>query len=187
MPPARSSPSTAAPSRVAAQGAVRARGAFTGAVQERVGLFEAANGGTLLLDEIGDVSPGMQVKLLRVLQEREIRRVGENRSRPVNVRVIAATNRELTDDIAEGRFRMDLYYRLNVVQVHVPALRDRREDILPLARVLLMNIAKRMKRPVTGFTPRRRPDAEICLAKSGAHRAAGIGTMTTTGSRGRCL
>jgi two-component system response regulator HydG len=130
------------------------RGAFTGAVQERVGLFEAANGGTLLLDEIGDVSPGMQVKLLRVLQEREIRRVGENRSRPVNVRVIAATNRELTDDIAEGRFRMDLYYRLNVVQVHVPALRDRREDILPLARVLLMNIAKRMKRPVTGFTPR---------------------------------
>ncbi|MDO9693887.1 MAG: sigma 54-interacting transcriptional regulator [Candidatus Latescibacteria bacterium] len=131
-----------------------ARGSFTGAVQERPGLFEAANGGTVLLDEIGDVSPGMQVKLLRVLQEREIRRVGENKSRPVNVRVIAATNRELAADIAEGRFRKDLYYRLNVVQVHVPALRDRREDILPLARILLADAAKRMKRPVTGFAPR---------------------------------
>ena len=131
-----------------------ARGAFTGAAQERAGLFEAANGGTLLLDEIGDVSPGMQVKLLRVLQEREIRRVGENKSRPVNVRVMAATNRELAADIASGRFRKDLYYRLNVVQVHVPALRDRREDILPLARVLLSDAADRIKRPVTGLSPR---------------------------------
>ncbi len=131
-----------------------ARGAFTGAAQDRPGLFEAANGGTLLLDEIGDVSPGMQVKLLRVLQEREIRRVGENKSRPVNVRVIAATNRELGADIQEGRFRRDLYYRLNVVQLHVPALRDRREDILPLARVLLAASAERIKRPVTGLTPR---------------------------------
>jgi transcriptional regulator with PAS, ATPase and Fis domain len=117
-------------------------------------LFEAANGGTLLLDEIGDVSPGMQVKLLRVLQEREIRRVGENKSRPVNVRVMAATNRELAADIVEGRFRKDLYYRLNVVQVHIPALRDRREDILPLARVLLADAAERLKRPVTGLSPR---------------------------------
>ncbi len=131
-----------------------ARGAFTGAAHERAGLFEAANGGTLLLDEIGDVSPGMQVKLLRVLQEREIRRVGENKSRPVNVRVMAATNRELAADIAAGRFRKDLYYRLNVVQVHVPALRDRREDILPLARVLLSDAAERIGRPVTGLTPR---------------------------------
>ncbi|MHB8079262.1 MAG: sigma 54-interacting transcriptional regulator, partial [Candidatus Krumholzibacteriia bacterium] len=130
------------------------RGAFTGAAQDRIGLFEAANGGTLLLDEIGDVSPGLQVKLLRVLQEREIRRVGENRSRPVNVRVMAATNRELTTDIAEGRFRKDLYYRLNVVQLHVPSLRNRREDILPLARVLLAETAARLRRPVTGFTPR---------------------------------
>ena len=131
-----------------------ARGAFTGAAQDRIGLFEAANGGTLLLDEIGDVSPGMQVKLLRVLQEREIRRVGENKSRPVNVRVMAATNRELTADIAAGRFRKDLYYRLNVVQLHVPSLRDRREDILPLARVLLAEAAARFKRPVTGLSPR---------------------------------
>jgi DNA-binding NtrC family response regulator len=131
-----------------------ARGAFTGAAHDRAGLFEAANGGTLLLDEIGDVTPGMQIKLLRVLQEREIRRVGENKSRPVNVRVIAATNRELVADIAARRFRKDLYYRLNVVQMHVPALRDRREDILPLARVLLADAADRIKRPVTGLTPR---------------------------------
>jgi transcriptional regulator with PAS, ATPase and Fis domain len=126
------------------------RGAFTGATQDRIGLFEAANGGTLLLDEIGDVSPSMQVKLLRVLQEREIRRVGESKSRPVNVRVVAATNRELAADIAAGRFRKDLFYRLNVVQLHVPPLRDRREDILPLARVLLADAAARVKRPVTG-------------------------------------
>ncbi len=131
-----------------------ARGSFTGAAQDRVGLFEAANGGTLLLDEIGDVSPGMQVKLLRVLQEREIRRVGENKSRPVNVRVMAATNRELAADIATGRFRKDLYYRLNVVQLHVPPLRNRREDILPLARVLLTEAAARSKRAVTGLSPR---------------------------------
>jgi two-component system, NtrC family, response regulator HydG len=131
-----------------------ARGAFTGAAQERIGLFEAANGGTLLLDEIGDVSSGMQVKLLRVLQEREIRRVGENKSRPVNVRVMAATNRELAADIAAGRFRKDLYYRLNVVQLHVPPLRNRREDLLPLARVLLVDAAERIKRPVTGLSPR---------------------------------
>jgi two-component system, NtrC family, response regulator HydG len=131
-----------------------ARGAFTGAAQDRVGLFEAANGGTLLLDEIGDVSPSMQVKLLRVLQEREIRRVGENKSRLVNVRVMAATNRELAADITEGRFRKDLYYRLNVVQLHVPPLRSRREDILPLARVLLAEAATQYKRPITGLAPR---------------------------------
>ena len=131
-----------------------ARGSFTGAAQARVGLFEEANGGTLLLDEVGDVSPGMQVKLLRVLQEREVRRVGENRSRPVNVRVIAATNRELQADIASGRFRMDLYYRLNVVQLHMPPLRSRREDILPLARVLLAKAAERFRSQVSGLSPR---------------------------------
>ena len=131
-----------------------ARGSFTGATQDRIGLFEAANHGTLLLDEIGDVSPGMQVKLLRVLQEREIRRVGESRSRPVDVRVMAATNRELAADIESGRFRKDLFYRLNVVQLHVPPLRNRREDILPLARVLLTEIALRSKGTVTGLSPR---------------------------------
>ncbi|MBN1771729.1 MAG: sigma-54-dependent Fis family transcriptional regulator [Deltaproteobacteria bacterium] len=131
-----------------------ARGSFTGAVQDRPGLFEAANGGTLLLDEIGEVSRGIQVKLLRALQEHEIRRVGENKSRPVNVRVIAATNRDLGADIAAGGFRKDLYYRLNVVQLHVPALRDRRADILPLARVLLAESAARLKRPAAALAPR---------------------------------
>ncbi|MBI2185851.1 MAG: sigma-54-dependent Fis family transcriptional regulator [Acidobacteria bacterium] len=129
------------------------RGAFTGATQDRVGLFEAANGGTLLLDEIGEVPPSVQVKLLRVLQEREIRRVGENRSRPVNVRVLAATNRDLVAEIRGARFRQDLYYRLRVVEITVPPLRERREDILPLARAFLAAAATRTGRTVTGLTP----------------------------------
>ena len=129
------------------------RGAFTGATADRTGLFEAANTGTLFLDEIGDVSPGMQVKLLRVLQEREVRRVGENRTRHVDVRVIAATNRDLAKGVAEGAFRQDLYYRLKVIELRVPALRDRGGDILPLARVLLANVALRMKRRITGLAP----------------------------------
>ena len=130
-----------------------ARGAFTGASQDRPGLFEAANSGTLLLDEVGEVSPGMQVKLLRALQEREIRRVGENKSRKVDVRVLAATNRDLAHGVAGGDFRQDLYYRLKVVELHVPPLRERRDDILPLARVLLADSALRMKRKITGLAP----------------------------------
>ena len=130
------------------------RGAFTGAESDRHGLFETANHGTLLLDEIGDVSPGMQVKLLRVLQEREVRRVGESKSRPVNVRVLAATNRDLAHGVADGAFRQDLYYRLKVVELHVPALRDRRDDILPLARILLADAAARMGRKISGLVPR---------------------------------
>jgi len=130
-----------------------ARGAFTGATQDRPGLFEAANNGTLLLDEIGEVSPGMQVKLLRTLQEREVRRVGENKSRPVDVRVLAATNRDLAHGVAGGAFRQDLYYRLKVVELHVPALRERRDDLLPLARVLLADAALRMKRKISGLAP----------------------------------
>jgi DNA-binding NtrC family response regulator len=130
-----------------------ARGAFTGATQDRPGLFESANSGTLLLDEVGEVSPGMQVKLLRALQEREIRRVGENKNRKVDVRVLAATNRDLAHGVAGGNFRQDLYYRLKVVELHVPPLRERRDDILPLGRVLLADSALRMKRQITGLSP----------------------------------
>jgi len=130
-----------------------ARGAFTGATSVRQGLFEAANGGTLLLDEVGEVSPSMQVKLLRVLQEREVRRVGENASRRVDVRVVAATNRDLAHGVAGGDFRQDLYYRLKVVELHVPPLRERGDDILPLARVLLADVALRMKRKIAGLSP----------------------------------
>ena len=129
------------------------RGAFTGAAHDRIGLFEAASGGTLLLDEIGEIPPGVQVKLLRALQEREVRRVGENNSRSFDVRVIAATNSELIKDIEAARFRKDLYYRLNIVELHVPSLRDRHEDILPLARILLAEAAERLKRKVTGLSP----------------------------------
>jgi len=123
-----------------------ARGAFTGAQQERVGLFEAANGGTLLLDEVGEIPP--------VLQEREVRRVGESSSRPIDVRIIAATNQDLQRAIAEGRFRKDLYYRLQVVELAVPPLRQRREDILPLARHLLEAAAARLDRPAPGLSAR---------------------------------
>ncbi len=130
-----------------------ARGAFTGATSAREGLFEAANGGTLLLDEIGDVSPAMQVKLLRVLQEREIRRVGENRTRQVDVRVVAATNRDIADGGVGHAFRQDLYYRLRVVELNVPPLRSRRADLLPLARVLLADAAMRMKREISTIAP----------------------------------
>jgi two-component system response regulator HydG len=129
-----------------------ARGAFTGATTDRPGLFEAANGGTLFLDEVGEITLPMQVKLLRALQEREVRRVGENKSRPINVRIVSATNKNLKTEVAEKRFREDIYYRLNVVELLVPPLRRRREDILPLARFLLAESAVQMKRPVDGLT-----------------------------------
>jgi len=130
-----------------------ARGAFSGATHDRPGLFEAADSGTLLLDEVGEISPGMQVKLLRAIQEREIRRVGENKSRRVDVRILAATHRDLAQGVASGAFRQDLYYRLKVVELEVPPLRKRRDDILPLARVLLASAALRMKRRCSGIAP----------------------------------
>ncbi len=109
------------------------KGSFSGATRQRKGRFEAANGGTLFLDEIGDIAPSVQVRLLRALQERVVERVGSNEPIPVNVRIIAATSRDLEEAMAEGAFREDLYYRLNVFPIHLPALRDRRSDIMLLA------------------------------------------------------
>jgi DNA-binding NtrC family response regulator len=117
------------------------RGSFTGAVGRRLGRFELASGGTLLLDEIGDLPPEIQVKLLRVLQEREIERVGGSTPIKVDVRLLCATHRDLAALVREGRFREDLYFRLNVVPIHLPPLRERREDIEPLARHLLLRLA----------------------------------------------
>jgi two-component system, NtrC family, response regulator HydG len=129
------------------------RGAFTGATQDRPGLFEAAHAGTLFLDEIGETPAAMQVKLLRALQEREIRRIGESRSRPVDARIISATNRDLSPATAGERFRPDLYYRLRVVEIRLSPLRERKEEILPFARLFLAEAARRMKRPPRGLSP----------------------------------
>lgn len=131
-----------------------ARGAFTGATQDRAGLFEAAQGGTLFLDEVGELPQAMQVKLLRVLQEREVRRVGENRGRAVNVRLVAATNRDLVQEVQQGNFRKDLFYRLKVIEIRIPPLAARKADILPLARFFLTQMCQRMQRnDLDGFEP----------------------------------
>lgn len=124
------------------------RGAFTGAVNQRIGRFEAANGGTLFLDEISEVALDLQVKLLRVLQEREFERLGSTRTTRVNVRVVAATNRDLVQMVAGNRFRADLYYRLSVFPLRLPPLRDRREDIPELARHFMNRFAEQMDKPV---------------------------------------
>ena len=130
-----------------------AAGAFTSAARARAGLFETAKSGTLLLDEIGELPGPMQVKLLRVLQERMIRRVGEERERPVEVRVVAATNLDLHKMVQAGRFREDLFYRLNVVRIRVPPLRQRREDIPVLARAFVLKYAQKSGKPVEGMSP----------------------------------
>ena len=124
------------------------RGAFTGAVINQKGLLEEADGGTLFLDEIGDVSPAVQAKLLRVTQEKDFIVLGSTRPRKVDVRFVAATNKDLMAEVRAGRFREDLYYRLNVISINLPPLRERREDIEPLARHFLETAARRMKKEV---------------------------------------
>jgi two-component system, NtrC family, response regulator AlgB len=130
-----------------------ARGAYTGAVQDQAGRVEAAEGGSLFLDEIGELSPGLQAKLLRFLQDHEFERVGETRTRRADVRVIAATNRDLDADVRAGRFREDLLYRLNVVELVVPPLREHPEDIVPMAREFLARFARAARRPPLELAP----------------------------------
>ncbi|HEV7816754.1 MAG TPA: sigma 54-interacting transcriptional regulator [Janthinobacterium sp.] len=129
------------------------KGAFTGAMSNRDGLFQAADGGTLFLDEIGDMPLPLQVKLLRVLQERAVRQVGANQVKPVDVRILSATHRDLDAAMLEGQFREDLYYRLNVVTLSLPPLAERREDIALLANHFLHNLADKYHKPLNGFAP----------------------------------
>lgn len=136
------------------------KGSFTGAVAQKKGKFELAEGGTLFLDEIGDISPAMQVKLLRVLQEHEFQRVGGTSDLKANVRLIAATHRDLTSLMEENQFRSDLFYRLNVIQLYVPALRERTEDIPELAAHFAQSFAHKMEKPIGGLTPEA---LQLCL------------------------
>src|SRR5579859_7532843 len=129
------------------------KGAFTGATENREGLFRAAHGGTLFMDEIGNMSLTMQVKLYRVLQEGKVRPIGSTEESDVDVRIIAATNKDFEKEIAEGHFREDLYYRLSVIPIHVPALRERREDIPLLTRHFLERFRKTMEKPIEGISP----------------------------------
>jgi transcriptional regulator with PAS, ATPase and Fis domain len=129
------------------------KGAFTGAVKTRAGRFEQANEGTVFLDEIGELSPALQAKLLRVLEEKSFERVGGNQTIRSDIRVIAATNRLLEQQVADGAFREDLYYRINVLRVHLPPLRERQECIEPLANLLLEKICRNVKKHITGFSP----------------------------------
>lgn len=128
------------------------RGAFTGAIQDRIGLFELADGGTIFLDEIGETSPAFQLKLLRVLQENEIRPLGSNKRKSINVRVIAATNRNIEEDVRNGKFRQDLYYRLATFVIEIPPLRERKEDIVPLAISILNQTMDQLGKRVKGIS-----------------------------------
>lgn len=129
------------------------RGAFTGAVTNQKGLMEEADGGTLFLDEIGDISPAMQAKLLRVIQEKDFMVVGSTKPRKVDVRFVAATNKDLAAEVAEGRFREDLYYRINVITIPLPPLRERREDVEQLAQHFLRIYNRKMKKDIRGIDP----------------------------------
>ena len=142
------------------------KGSFTGAMEDKPGLFQAANGGTLFLDEVADLPLPMQVKLLRAIQEKAVRAVGGAKEVVVDVRILCATHKDLASEVAAGRFRQDLYYRLNVIELRVPPLRERREDIAQLAEVMLRRLAQEC-----GETPARlQPDA---LAKLQSYRFPG--------------
>ncbi len=137
------------------------KGAFTGAIEDRIGLFESAQGGTIFLDEIGDTSPAFQLKLLRVLQEKEIRPLGINQKHPIDVRIVAATNRNLKKDVISGKFREDLYYRLTTFTIHLPPLRSRLADIPYIATYILNKAQIEFGKQVDGFTS----EAILCLQK----------------------
>jgi DNA-binding NtrC family response regulator len=129
-----------------------ARGAFTGAVQNRKGLIEGADGGTLFMDEIGDTTPQFQAKILRVIQEKQVRRVGENMNRSVDIRIVAATNKDLNQMVKEGSFREDLFYRLSVIDIFIPPLRERKEDIPTMVGYFLQEMNERLKKNVEGVS-----------------------------------
>ncbi|MGQ0732405.1 MAG: sigma-54-dependent transcriptional regulator [Acidobacteriota bacterium] len=129
------------------------KGAFTGADRQRIGRFEQADGGSLFLDEIGDMSASTQAKILRVLQEDEFERLGGTRTIKVDVRLVAATNRDLAEMVSEGEFREDLYYRLNVVTIHMPSLRERKDDVLPLAMWFIRRLSSELKKRLDGLDP----------------------------------
>jgi DNA-binding NtrC family response regulator len=150
------------------------KGAFTGADKQRIGRFEQADGGTLFLDEIGDMSPSTQAKILRVLQEHEFERLGGTRTLRVDVRLIAATNRDLSSMVQAGRFRDDLYYRLNVVSIEMPPLRERKDDIVPLANFFIRRFAGELKKKTEGIEP----DAQKLLIVAGDLR---LGEVPTAG------
>jgi len=130
-----------------------AKGAFTGANTDKKGQFEVANGGTLFLDEIGDVPASIQVKLLRVLQEREITRVGGTKPFKIDIRLVSATNKDLMEEVEAGNFRQDLFYRLHVVPIHLPPLRDRRSDVPLLAEHFLTKYCRENNKDIKGFSP----------------------------------
>ncbi len=157
------------------------RGAFTGAVATRIGRFQAAHGGTLFLDEVGDMPMALQVKILRALQERTVVKVGDSRPENVDIRVIAATHRILEEEVKAGRFREDLYYRLNVIKLMVPPLRERGDDVQMLARYFLRTFAEEMKSP--GTVLQQGPPSRPCTATPGR---ATCGSSRTASRRPSC-
>lgn len=129
------------------------KGSFTGAISNKEGIFETANGGTVFLDEIGDIPPNFQVKLLRVLEDKSVKRVGGTQEAKVDVRIVAATNRDLKKAVAEGTFREDLFYRLDVIPVEMPPLRERKDDIPLLTEYFLSKYSRLVGREIKGLTP----------------------------------